>query len=91
MVCLGSNAHGQKGGVNDQTLPGPEISFGDKIIQISSASFHTCALLESGQATCWGLNRNGQLGQGDTNNWPVGSAYKVEDLRPIDFGREPDR
>jgi alpha-tubulin suppressor-like RCC1 family protein len=36
--------------------------------QIHAGSYHTCAILNSGRITCWGLNAKGQLGLNDTNN-----------------------
>jgi len=33
-------------------------------VELVSGSNHTCALLESGRVTCWGLNSQGQLGLG---------------------------
>jgi len=32
------------------------------------ATYHTCALWKSGQATCWGRNADGRLGMGDSSN-----------------------
>src|SRR5215210_7570213 len=32
--------------------------------QISSGAYHTCGLVGDGKAYCWGMNRDGQLGDG---------------------------
>ncbi len=33
---------------------------------VCSTGEHTCAILDSGEAKCWGANNNGQLGLGDS-------------------------
>ena len=38
------------------------------IASIAGGWGHTCAVLENGQARCWGSNSNGQLGDGTTTN-----------------------
>src|SRR5450759_166470 len=42
-------------------------------VQIATGGSHTCALAPSGQAYCWGLNSNGQLGDntGTERHTPV--------------------
>ena len=34
---------------------------------IALGSYHSCAVLVGGDLKCWGYNRQGQLGTGDTN------------------------
>jgi alpha-tubulin suppressor-like RCC1 family protein len=41
---------------------------GGRAVQIAAGCAHTCALLENGDVKCWGNNRDGQLGLGDTEN-----------------------
>jgi alpha-tubulin suppressor-like RCC1 family protein len=68
--CWGSNVVGALGlgsDVDSQPMPPP----GDLLTgaqAISSASQHTCALLDSGDVRCWGFNSAGQLGDGTINN-----------------------
>ncbi len=38
----------------------------ERAVEISAGQYHTCAVLESGQARCWGSNHAGQLGTGST-------------------------
>jgi len=35
---------------------------------VTAGSFHTCALLVSGEITCWGYGGDGELGYGNSNN-----------------------
>ena len=41
---------------------------------MASHGYHSCALLEDGSASCWGLNKYGQLGYGDTLERGTGEA-----------------
>jgi alpha-tubulin suppressor-like RCC1 family protein len=38
------------------------------VADISAAGYDTCALLSTGTVDCWGLNGNGQLGDGSTTD-----------------------
>ena len=37
-------------------------------ISVASGYSHTCAILDNGSVTCWGVNDDGQLGNGTTTN-----------------------
>jgi len=69
--CWGDNSNGQLGqdpatsfGATPPYLI-PTVTFGEKATALAAGLNHTCALLASGSVRCWGLNDQGQLGQGD--------------------------
>ena len=74
--CWGSNSNGQLGiGLTTTKSPTPVAVTGlsSGVIGITLGSEHACALTTavSANAKCWGLNANGQLGNGSTTNSPV--------------------
>jgi len=71
--CWGRNGHGQLGlgnitQIGDNEVPSSvaEVNVGGLVKQLSAGSLHTCAVLETGNARCWGYNGYGQLGYGNT-------------------------
>lgn len=77
LKCWGDNALGQLGAgdTNDRgNTPGStgdglapvNLGAGVSPVQIAMGWDHTCALLDTGEAKCWGSNGVGQLGLGDT-------------------------
>jgi len=67
LFCWGSNSTGQLGdGSFDRhfTPVSAAVPTGAKIIALSGGDEHTCAVLEGGTVTCWGLDNHGQLGDG---------------------------
>ncbi|MEN8376371.1 MAG: Ig-like domain-containing protein [Gemmatimonadota bacterium] len=66
--CWGSNSSGKMGnGSSVGVRPVPEAVVGElRFESIMAGRHHTCALTSEGAAHCWGFNRDGQLGVGDT-------------------------
>ncbi|MGB2038560.1 MAG: thrombospondin type 3 repeat-containing protein, partial [Candidatus Poseidoniaceae archaeon] len=70
--CWGKNGYGQlgDGATATQTIPKQTASLGigRTAIALSSGHNHTCAILDSGQVSCWGYGEYGQLGHGMPQN-----------------------
>ncbi|UQA62025.1 RCC1 domain-containing protein [Polyangium aurulentum] len=69
--CWGSNDNGQlgnnKGTAAVTTPPTVVVNLGgSSAMQITTGTSHTCALLHSGKAWCWGRGVEGQLGYANT-------------------------
>jgi alpha-tubulin suppressor-like RCC1 family protein len=71
VTCWGSNVYGQLGNGTSgpgtsTTTPGDPIALPNNTTAtaISAGEFHTCALLNTGGVSCWGINTNASLGNG---------------------------
>ncbi|MHA7634892.1 RCC1 domain-containing protein [Corallococcus sp. M7] len=68
LQCWGNGARGRLGYANTRSLSAPGTAFidvgGAPATSITAGGQHTCAVLSSGRALCWGLNTSGQLGYG---------------------------
>ncbi|WP_407735627.1 RTX toxin [Hyalangium sp.] len=69
--CWGHNDKGQLGygnisDVGDDEAPyqAGDVQVGGTVQDVVAGGYHTCALLDTGDVRCWGLNDNGQLGLG---------------------------
>eukprot|EP00004_Rigifila_ramosa_P000590 TRINITY_DN1060_c0_g1_i6.p1 TRINITY_DN1060_c0_g1~~TRINITY_DN1060_c0_g1_i6.p1 ORF type:complete len:2311 (-),score=422.95 TRINITY_DN1060_c0_g1_i6:14-6157(-) len=78
LVCWGNNVQGQCGqptngstvmnaiGDDPGEMPPPFVNVGFQVAQIAPGELHTCALSVTNLVRCWGENRNGELGVGNT-------------------------
>ena len=74
--CWGGNANGQLGygntvDIGDNEAPasaGPvNVGTGRSATAVTVGDSHTCAILDDGTVSCWGLGSEGQLGYGNTS------------------------
>jgi alpha-tubulin suppressor-like RCC1 family protein len=72
-MCWGNNVGGQLGvGTNQDKFEPAPVQGGHLFIQVSASTFgHTCGLKANGEAWCWGVNADGQLGTGNLVNQNV--------------------
>ena len=73
LKCWGRNDSGQLGletGTNSTSPPNNPVDLGTgRIVKVLSTGFvHTCVVLDNDELKCFGNNKSGQLGLGDTNN-----------------------
>jgi alpha-tubulin suppressor-like RCC1 family protein len=82
--CWGRNSIGQLGDGTtvDRHTPTPvAIPGGVPLVALGLGGAHGCGLAEDGRAWCWGLNEDGQLGNGRTISstpWPVSVPAGVQ-------------
>ena len=70
--CWGRNSDGQLGDgtTTERNTPTQtsSLGIGRTAVAISSGARHTCAILDDGSVSCWGINDRGQLGDGTTTD-----------------------
>ena len=62
-----------------------ELGTGRTVVALSLGFYHTCALLDNGKVKCWGDNRYGHLGLGDTANRGDATGEMGEALDYVDI------
>ena len=65
--CWGDDSSGELGnGETADSVPEPVKVIGlDDAVDVAAGDWHTCALRSTGAVSCWGRNRDGQLGNDD--------------------------
>ncbi|HEV8123375.1 MAG TPA: Ig-like domain-containing protein [Gemmatimonadales bacterium] len=75
--CWGANDHGQLGngtiGIEGVDEPPGQVTGGLTFTSLSAGIIHTCGIVVSGDAYCWGANGSGMLGVGNSVD-PIVSA-----------------
>jgi alpha-tubulin suppressor-like RCC1 family protein len=67
--CWGRGQSGQRGDGTMTTSTVPLVTFGSSLLgfdRVSAGGQHSCAIARDGTVFCWGLNAQGQLGDGTT-------------------------
>jgi alpha-tubulin suppressor-like RCC1 family protein len=81
--CWGANFDGRLGDGTqlNQGTAVPVLGLGGPVAALAQGQTHGCALLESGEVRCWGVNDHGQLGNG--SNQPSFGAVPVSGLGSV--------
>lgn len=70
VYVFGDGEYGQHGSGSSSSMQREPVVVGKlankKIVQIAAGSFHMAALDSEGELYCWGLGKDGQVGQGTT-------------------------
>ena len=85
LKCWGEEENGRLGTgvrVDGKTPQFVDVGSKRRASSISAGSQHTCAVIDDGSLKCWGLGELGQLGQGNTSNYPTPQTVN------LGFGRK---
>jgi len=80
MFCWGYNAYGQLGIGGTASSKSPAtvpLSTDQLLTSVQVGLFHSCALFDSGEISCWGDNSNGQLGDGTQIGSPIPATVNL--------------
>eukprot|EP01083_Nonionella_stella_P254996 875735_1 len=97
LKCFGENTKGQLGYGDIDSRGGSGSPMGDDLaevelgtnfipMQLSAGYYHTCALSTTNKVKCFGMNYNGQLGYGDTDNRGNEANEMSDNLTVVDLG-----
>jgi alpha-tubulin suppressor-like RCC1 family protein len=64
--CWGNNLDGQLGDgtTTNRLVPVPVVGLSSGVAAVAAGGRHSCALTTAGAVLCWGVNGNGQIGDG---------------------------
>lgn len=88
--CWGKNDAGQLGdnSTTNRAAPTDVVGLQSGVASVSAGYLHTCAVLTSGGAKCWGANANGQLGDNTTTQrLAPASVYFASGYSSVSVGR----
>jgi alpha-tubulin suppressor-like RCC1 family protein len=99
VVCWGFNMFGQLGVGSTDTIGDASGEMGDALLpvdvgtgrtvkSIAARSLGYCALLDDDSIKCWGDNRDGQLGVGDTDHRGDSSGEMGDSLARVPFSTD---
>jgi len=77
---------GRSSGQMGDALATIDLGTGRTATAISAGSAHTCAVLDNATVKCWGLNTDGQLGLGDTDDRGDDAGEMSDALVNVDLG-----
>lgn len=63
-----------------------EVALGANATKISAGQAHTCALLETGNIKCWGMNPDGRLGYGNTVDVGYSGVVSMSSIGTVSLG-----
>lgn len=97
LKCWGRNNIGQlgygdtvdRGTSVDQmgdNLPEVDVGTNRKVVQVSVAESHTCAILDDQTTRCWGSNTEGAFATGEKNTIGSTSGTMGNALKPANYG-----
>jgi alpha-tubulin suppressor-like RCC1 family protein len=82
-----TNHRGDQPGEMGNALPTVDLGVGRSAKTIAAGLDQSCAMLDTDQMKCWGWNKYGQLGLGDTNDRGDVPGEMGDALHPVDVGR----